>query len=92
MKLLIAKAWLMLLTDRSQPMRTCAVAAPFSARTLGMASGRSRMPCPSSPSLACTVPSWNVEPMGGNATRCDHAVSLPPASSPASRRCAQVVW
>src|SRR5579883_1063080 len=49
---LTANACWMLHTDRSHPMRTCAFASPFSARTLGIASGRSRMPCCSSPSSA----------------------------------------
>jgi hypothetical protein len=92
MKLPMAKAWWMLLTERSHPTRTWARASPLSARTLGIASGQSSTPCWSSPSSAWVTPGAKSAPIDGNAVRCSQPVTFPPASRLAIRRCALTVW
>jgi len=57
-----------------------------------MASGKSSMPCWSSPTSAWVTPGLKVDEMGGNAARWSQAVTLPSAPSPATSRCALVLW
>src|SRR6266481_2807841 len=70
----------MLATERSQPMRVCAGAGPFSARWFGSAKGTSLKPSPISPASAYSVAS-KVDAIGGNTLRCSHAVGFPSAPS-----------
>ena len=70
-------------TERSQPMRTCALAGPFSTRRLGMSKGTSVQPCCKWPGSPYTALTSKIEVIGGNTERCSHAVGLPSAPSAA---------
>src|SRR5216110_2415077 len=73
--------WGMLFTERSQPMRTCDLAWPFSRQTFGIAYGRSRNPRLSSILLPYPGSSFtNVDQMVGNTERCSQAVTFPSLS------------
>src|SRR5216684_4974596 len=81
----------MLATERSQPMRVCAGAGPFSARWFGSAKGTSLKPSPISPASAYSVAS-QVDAIDGNTLRCSHAVGFPSAPSVALKYIAATEW
>jgi hypothetical protein len=79
-------------TARNQPILTCEVASPFSARMFGIANGRSVRPIPSSKAPWSFGSGMKVDMMVGATLRCRHATTLPPASTAASIRSTEAVW
>ena len=88
----IAKPWGMLMTERSHPMRVCAVAGPASPRRFAIAYGKSVTPIPSSPRPDTTRSARNVELIAGSADQWSQATTLPFALTSASRRSTATAW
>src|SRR3984893_8851188 len=82
----------MLATDLSHPIRTCAVAGPFSERWFGTANGRSLKPSPNSSAFEYTAFASNVDPIGGKTVRCSQAVGFPSGPSAAFIYIAETEW